>query len=256
MNASSTSGNSGFLKRIAAILGRVELRRALSKADEELIYRLRYMAQVRAEGPDRTADGRLVADGYDGSINYYNMMMFFDGEFVSTFRIDAAFGKNAISPSLALFGDVLAPLLRQGRVVLNLNRIAVAPNCALALPELPYLVIRAAWLAAEHFEADILTMTCGAEDQATYARMFGFEALGSPRSPSPSGPVIACIALDCRANRRRLESRYPFFRSREAELLSVFGRLAPVEPMGADVARSGPLVQAPPSIARSFVASP
>jgi hypothetical protein len=150
-------------------------------------------------------------------------MTFLDTEFVSTFRIHVDSGENAVLPSLATFGDVLSPILRAGRVVVDLTRIAVKLEYARTFPELSFLTVRAAWLAAQHFDADVITTTCFADLQAAYARAFDFRSLGSPRPSPRRGRTIACMALDCRTNKQRLEKRYALFRSTAAERISIYG---------------------------------
>ena len=223
MVASSGSANSSFSERVAAVLGKVSFRRASSGLDAERVYHMRSVANARLAGRKAVGGGQFRDEVCEVSPNCYDIMMFLDSEFVCTFRVFAARGEDAALPSLVAFGDVLQPLLHQGRVIVDLTEIAMKLEYVCALPEASYFVVRGAWLAAEHFDADIITTTAYAEDQPVWARMFGFRALSSSRSASQAGRNAVCLALDCRANRDRLESRYPFFRSTEAERHSIFG---------------------------------
>jgi hypothetical protein len=228
MDASHASGISSFSGRAASVLERIEHKCAVTKEDEERVYRLRYMAYSQPSRIRASDNGRLYDEDYDNSSNHYKIMTFLDTEFVSTFRIHVDSGDDAVLPSLATFRDVLSPILRAGRVVVDLTRIAVKLEYARTFPELSFLTVRAAWLAAQHFDADVITTTCFADLQAAYARAFDFEPLGAPR-PSPlGGRTIACMALDCRTNKQRLEKRYALFRSTAAERRSIDGRLAPL----------------------------
>ena len=226
MDASLAGGTFSFLERAACILERVEHRCASTAEDEERVYRMRYSAHSHQSPIHRRSEGRLYDEGYDNSPNHYKMMMFLDDEFVSTFRIHVDSGKDAILPSLAAFPDLLTPLLRKGRVIVDLTRIAVKLEYARRFPELPCLMIRSAWLAAQHFEANIITTTCFGDQQAVYARAFNFESLGAPRASLQGGRTIACMALDCRTKKERVESRYPLFRSTATERRSMYGPLA------------------------------
>jgi hypothetical protein len=223
MDASLASGSSSFLERATRILERVEHRCALTVEDEERVYRLRCSAYSNQGPVRRRSEGRDYDEGYDNSPNHYNMMTFLDGEFVGAFRIHVGSGSDAILPSRASFPDILLPILREDRVVVDLTRIAVKLEYARKFPELPCLTIRAAWLAAQHFDADVITTTCFADQQTVYARAFGFESLGSPRAALEGGRAIACMALDCRTKRERIENLYPLFRSTKAERRSIYG---------------------------------
>jgi hypothetical protein len=225
MDAPLASGTSSFLERAIGILGRVQHRRAETAEDEELVYRLRYSAYSHSSPISWRSEGRLYDEGYDNSSNHHNMMTFLDREFVSTFRIHVDSGDDAVLPSLSSFPDLLKPILREGRVIVDLTRIALKLEHARKYPELPCLTIRAAWLAARHFDADVITTTCFADQQAVYARAFGFESLGSPRTALQGGRTIACMILDCRTKRELVETRYPMFRSTAAVRRSIYGPL-------------------------------
>jgi hypothetical protein len=223
MDASLASGTSSFLERAVGTLERLEHRCALTAEDEERVYRLRYSAYSHHSSIHWRSEGRLYDEDFDESPNHHKMMMFLDGEFVSTFRIHVDSGNSAILPSLSSFPDLLSPILQEGRVVVDLSRIAVKLDYARKFPELPCLTIRAAWLAAQHFDADVITTTCFADQQDVYARAFGFELLGSPRVALEGGRTIACMALDCQSKKARIENRYPLFASTAAERRSLYG---------------------------------
>jgi hypothetical protein len=223
MDASLAGGTSSFLERAARTLERVEHRCALTVEDEEQVYRLRYSA-FSSQRP-RRSEGRVYDEGYDNSPNHYNIMTFLDSDFAAAFRIHVGSGSDAILPSLSSFPDILRPLLREERVVIDLTRVAVKLEYGRKFPELPCLTIRAAWLAAQHFDADVITTTCFADQQAVYARAFGFESLGSPRVALEGGGTIACMALDCRTKKERIENLYPLFRSTGAERRSIYAPL-------------------------------
>jgi len=223
MHASLAIAPSGFLERAAWVSERVEHRCALTEQDQDLVYRMRYVAESRQNPSESRADGRLFDEDYDDSPNHYEIMTFLDDEFVNTLRIHVGAGENAILPSIAAFSDVLTPFLREGRVILDLSRIAANLEYARKFPELPYLTIRAAWLAAEHFDADVIISTCFGEHQAFYRRLFGFDPLCSTRACPQTSRAIACMGLDYRAEKQRVEDRFPLFRSTEAERHSIFG---------------------------------
>ncbi len=223
MEASLVSANSSFAERAAKLLEKVEHRCALTSDDKELVYKTRYIAYRRQDLLQARPDERIFDDLYDESPNHWNIMTFIDGEFVSTFRIHVGQGEQAVLPSRAAFDDVLGPFVREQRLIVDPTRIAAKLEFAGKVPELPYLTIRAAWLAAKHFEADIIVSTCIREHQAFYRRVFGFESLCLPRAYPRINRAIVCMALDYNAHKARVEARYPLFRSTESERYKIFG---------------------------------
>jgi hypothetical protein len=229
MKASLAIKPSSFAERAARILERVEHRCAFTSRDKELVYRTRYEAYIRQNLVQPRADKRIFDRPYDESPNHFNIMTFLDGEFISTFRIHVGSGEHAILPSVQTFGDVMQAYLRGGGVIVDPTRIAAKLEMAGKLPELPYLTVRAAWLAAEHFRGETIISTCIREHQAFYRRVFGFRPLCLPRPyPLISRPIV-CMALDYRAERARVEARYPIFRSDEQERENIFGARASLE---------------------------
>jgi hypothetical protein len=220
----ASHGTSGFLERTPRVGERVEHRCAMTAEDKELVYRTRHIAYSRHNLLQTREDGRIFDEYYDDLDNCYNIMTFLDDAFASSFRLHIDSGKDAILPSLGVFSDVLTPILGDGRVVLDVTRIAMKLEYAARFPELPFLTIRAVTLAAEHFGADVITLECFGDEQEPYRRVFGFESLCLPRSAPQFSRAIACMALDYPAKRERIENRYPFFRSTEPERRSIYGR--------------------------------
>ncbi len=108
------------------------------------------------------------------------------------------------------------------RNTMEISELTIKRQFALELPGLPYLALRAAWLAAEHYGCDLVLMNCRSDQQAFYTRVFGFEALASPRKGA--GEPISRLALAFPQAKERVEGRYPMFRSTEAERRSIFGK--------------------------------
>ena len=223
MNSSLQVASPSFSERSLRLLERVEHRRATSEEDRELVFRTRYIAYFRQGLVNYRADAMIFDELYDLSANHYNIMTYVDGDFVSTFRIHVGLAHHSVLPSLSTFGDVLNPLLTTGCVIVDPTRIAAKPECAGRFPELPYITIRAAWLAAEHFRADVITSTCIDQHQAFYKRVFGFESLCGPRPYPNINRSIVCMALHFLMNKERVERRYPIFCSTYEERRSLFG---------------------------------
>jgi hypothetical protein len=90
-------------------------------------------------------------------------------------------------------------------------------------PELAYIVMRPAFMAAEHFEADFAVGTPRAEHIAFYRRAFGATLWRPPRDYPGLTAKLACVGAEYRPTRQHIESRYPFFKSDPAERESLFG---------------------------------
>jgi hypothetical protein len=223
VETSLTSNTYSFAERAIRLLDRAEHRCAVTPRDKELVYRTRYEAYIRSGLIQPSADERLFDESYDTSPNHFNIMTYLDGEFISTFRIHIGCGDRVVLPSAENFRDVLEPFLRSGGVVVDPTRIAAKLEMAGRLPELPYLTVRAAWLAAEHFGAETIVSTCVRDHQAFYRRVFGFKSLCLPRPYPLISRPITCMALDYRAHKANVESRYPIFCSSERERKTIFG---------------------------------
>ncbi len=103
-----------FADRVARILERVKHRPAISQADREAAYRLRYEAYLRQNLLDQRLDAMLYDEVYDKSPNSLTTMTYIDGELASTVRVHVVSEEAAVSPALDVFPDVLVPRLRGG----------------------------------------------------------------------------------------------------------------------------------------------
>ncbi len=145
------------------------------------------------------------------------------GEFASTFRVHIAQSTKEKLPSRAVFSDLIDPYLDAGCTVVDPTRLAAQLDISRRLPELPFLALRPAWLAAAHFDADIVLATVAADHVPFYERVFGYRTLCGPRDYPLVRFQIVCLALDFLATRHAVEERYPFLRSTEAERRALFG---------------------------------
>jgi hypothetical protein len=118
---------------------------------------------------------------------------------------------------------VLAPKLSAGQTIAEFTRLAARLSLASIHPELAYVVMRPAFMAAEHFEADFAVGTPRAEHIAFYRRAFGASVWRSPRDYPGLTAKLACVGAEYRCAREFIELRYPFFRSDSAEREALFG---------------------------------
>jgi len=212
-----------FAERVNDLMPRVVHSCARNEADRKLVFTMRYQAYRRQNIVKDISNGMLYDGDYDESPNCYITMTYIDGDFVSTFRLHWAADLSQHLPSHGVFSDLIDPYLRKGYVVLDPTRLAARFEASRKYPELPFVALRPAWLAAAHFEADVVLATVAAEHTAFYKRVFGYEALCAPRDyPRVVFPIV-CLALDFPRVRDSVESRYPFFKSTQKEREALFG---------------------------------
>lgn len=85
------------------------------------------------------------------------------------------------------------------------------------------MALRPAWLACEHYGADLALATVAAEHVQFYQRVFGYAELSEPRDYPGLTFKVVCLGLDFPQAKADVEDRYPFFRSTRAEREALFG---------------------------------
>jgi hypothetical protein len=230
---------SRFSERILRFLQRVEFRVAQTADQKEAVYRLRYDAYVRNGLIEPHDDQRLYDPHYDEAPDTFITTTFIDGELASTTRVSVARDLSAVFPAYTVYPDLIAPLLKEGRVVVEAARTAARFDLAGRFPELPYVTLRPAYLAAEHFDADYTAATARADHVAFFRRVFIMTPWCEPREYPNFTAKVACLLADTRLVQDQIEARYPFLRSSAAERIALFGpapnpprvRARPVQPI-------------------------
>jgi len=225
MDAQITGATSRFSDRILRFLERVKHRVVRTPAEREAVFRLRYEAYIRNGLIEPRADGRLHDQRYDEAPDARITMTFIDGELAGTTRVNLAADESAALPSLAVYPDVIAPRLRAGNVIAEFTRTAARLDFSKGYPELPYITLRPAYLAAEYFDVDFAVATARAEHVAFFRRVFCFDPWCELRDYPDFTAKVACMGADFRAVQERIEARYSFFRSTAAERAALFGPL-------------------------------
>jgi hypothetical protein len=108
-------------------------------------------------------------------------------------------------------------------VIAEFTRLAARLSLSSIYPELAYVIMRPAFMAAEHFGADCAVGSPRAEHIAFYRRAFGATVWRPPRDYPGLTAKLACVGADYRFAREFIETRYPFFRSEPAEREALFG---------------------------------
>jgi hypothetical protein len=223
MDCHALGHSSRFADRIANMLERVEYRPAVGPVDREAAYRLRYDAYLRENLLNPRLDAILYDEVYDKSPNSLTTMTYIDGELASTVRVHVISDEVAVSPTRDVFSDVLAPHLRRRRVILDSSRLAASAEMARRFPELPYFAVRPGWMAAQHFNADYMILSCASAHQAYYRRVLRFQTWSGLRSYPKVTAKVVCMGLEFAAERDGVEARYPSFCSTSAEREALFG---------------------------------
>ncbi len=102
------------------------------------------------------------------------------GELYSSVRISLLTSEWRQSCSAEAFGEILFPMLDQGKVIVDPARFVADPDKVRRLPELPYVTLRLAYMACEYFNADLGLAIVRAEHQAFYRRVFCTRPSPSP----------------------------------------------------------------------------
>jgi len=202
---------------------RVDFRLMETPEEKDSIYLMRYKAYLHG-GVTAPSESQRVSDRFDDAPNAWLFGVYVDGELCSSIRLNVLTSECRISGTTELFGDILHPRLDQGEVFIDPLRLAADPEKARLFPELPYLTVRLAYLACEHFNADTGLALVRAEHQAFYRRVFMSVVIGEPRSFPGFLPKVALMASDYRAVREKVMTRFPIMRSNAFERRMLFQR--------------------------------
>ena len=210
--------------RLARLLEKTRYRCVRSTVDKDEVFALRYEAYMREGGIAANSSGRF-SDPLDDVENVWIVAMDIDGELASSIRLHVATSCLDPLPTSSAFGDAINLRLATGKRIVDPTRHVARLEMSRRFPELPYLTIRAAWMAGAHFDADYVLAAVRTEHQPFYERVFGHQAWTAPRPyPLLTKPIV-CLGMDYQALRSGVEERYPFFRSSLAERTLLFSSL-------------------------------
>jgi hypothetical protein len=210
-----------FSGRVSTLLDRVDYRLALTDADRDDIFRLRYEAYLR-EGVVSPSFARRTSDRFDDLDNSWTFGVYIDGELASSIRLTVANESIPELPAMAVFSDILEPMLAAGRTIVDPTRFVADLEMKRRYPKLPYVTIRIALMAAEFFHSDMLLATVRTEHQAFYRRILGHKVVADARNYPGLTKPISMMGLDYRAAKPEVEKRHPFFHSTHFERRALF----------------------------------
>lgn len=218
--------------KVFSLLEKVEYRRCDKGEDLEDIYRLRYKAYRWNDMiPDN--ERHIISDDLDEAPNVYRFGIYVDQRLLSTMRIHHVTAAQPMSTSTKAFGDVVLPMLEQGKTFVCMSRFASDPEWTRVYPQLAYVTLRLAGMACFYFGASYGLSTVREDHAGFYRRIYYSEQIGEAR-PYP-GVVnrVVLFRTNAYANEARYYARFPFFRSTPMERRMLFappaaGELAPL----------------------------
>jgi len=213
---------SQFATTLIDLLDRVHYRR-VSVADQfDPVYRLRYEA-YRREDFIPVNSQRITRDDYDDAPNCYCFGVYIDDRLVSSIRLHIATAEQPTSPSRGIWPDVLGDILDKGGSYIDPSRFTADHDASLAFPALPYLTLRMAVMACEHFKATYCISSVRPEHAPFYRRVFGSKQLAGEGYWGELTFPVCLYASYIPDMYPRVITRYPFFNSTAEERAILFG---------------------------------
>jgi hypothetical protein len=206
----------------------VDYRRVETPEEKDEIYRLRYRAILR-EGAILPSASERVTDRFDELPNTFIFGIYVHDELLSSIRVSVLTSEFRESPSAAMFADLLYPELDRGKVIIDPTRFVADPEKARSFPELPYISVRLAYVACEHFNADIGLANVRPEHRAFYRKVFLQEAWGEPRLYPGLIKPMGLMAARYPEIKERVFHRFPYMRSSAFERRMLFDRPSVVD---------------------------
>ncbi|OAF08394.1 hypothetical protein AYJ54_14950 [Bradyrhizobium centrolobii] len=224
---SGAEPHAAHLPRGAALFDRIDYRLIETAEDKDNLYLMRYRAYLHA-GLIAPSESRRVTDRFDEAPNTWNFGIYVDGELCSSVRIHVLTSEWRMSYTTEVFGDVLHPRLDRGEVLVDPARFAADPEKSQRFQELPYLTLRLAYLACDHFNADTGLAMVRTDHQAFYRRVFLHEPITEPRAfPGWHSKKVTLMASDFPRLREKVLARFPIMRSSAFERRMLFERTSP-----------------------------
>ncbi|MBX3598030.1 MAG: hypothetical protein KF874_10725 [Rhizobiaceae bacterium] len=228
-NASEGKRGETFSSHVEALLDRTEYRRCDRGDDREDIFRLRYKSYL-ANGIVTHSEQRTLGDDLDDTPNAHLFGVFVDGRLLSTLRIHHVTAEMPWSTSTRAFGDVVLPMLEEGLTFVCMSRFASDPEWTRHYPQLPYVTLRLASMACQHFNVPYGLSTVREEHAGFYRRIYRSECISAPRGYPGVFARVVLYRTDAHRDQEAFFTRFPFFRSTAVERRMLFSKPAKGEP--------------------------
>jgi hypothetical protein len=222
MGSVAEARNSLFVRDLG-LSDRVVYRPIETREEKDQLYLMRYRAYRRNELIP-ASEAERYGDHYDDAPNALTFGVHIDGELCSSIRLHLLTSEQRMSYTAELFSDVLHPRLDQGETFIDPARFVADPEKARRFPELPYLTLRLAYMACEHFNVDTGLALVRAGHQRFYRQVFLYETIAEPRQFPNALVEVGLMASDFRARHDQVLARFPIMRSSAFERRKLFLR--------------------------------
>jgi hypothetical protein len=238
---SGAEPHTALLPRGAALFDRIDYRLIETPEDKDHLYLMRYRAYLHA-GLIVPSESRRISDRFDDAPNAWTFGIYVDGELCSSVRIHVLTPEWRMSYTTEVFGDVLHPRLDRGEVFIDPCRFVADPEQHKRFPELPYLTVRLAYVACDHFNADTGLAMVRTDHQPFYRRVFLHETISTEPRGFPGWPSKKAVlmASDFPRLREKVLARFPIMRSSAFERRMLFERSSPRQAAARPVSLSAP----------------
>ena len=149
------------------------------------------------------------------------------GQFLRSLRLQIGSATAPNFPSLELFPDVLEPILRNDKTVIDMSCVATDGELGRPYAWLPYLILRSWIMAAEHFHADYIAAAVRPQHQLYYQRVLNCELHSELRLLPHHLKGAGLVILDFASSAKRLYENLPFLCSTPTEREQMFERDTP-----------------------------
>jgi hypothetical protein len=130
-----------FTDRVFDLLDHVDYRQAITDAEKDAVYRLRYEAYLR-EGAIPENFSQRLSDRFDDLDNTWIMGVFVDGRLAGSIRLSISSPAYRDMPATKVFPDFLESELDAEKTIIDPTRFVIDQNMARSYPELPYVTTR------------------------------------------------------------------------------------------------------------------
>jgi hypothetical protein len=200
---------------------RVTCKIARNHLERNAICKLRYRSYLRAGIiPENFFERHIEAA--DHMRNSYLIGLYVDRKLVSSLRVQIGSATKPNFSSYELFPDVLAPLLRGNKTVVDMSCVATDGELAQSWSYylLPYVVLRSWIIAAEHFNADYIAGAVQPQHQIFCGRAFGCDLRSEVKQHGFTS--VGLITLDFANSAKRVYENLQFLRSTPYERQQLF----------------------------------
>ncbi|MFB2550292.1 N-acyl amino acid synthase FeeM domain-containing protein [Ensifer soli] len=211
-----------FSERLLEILDHVEYRRVETSEDMEDVARIRFKAYQMAD--ILPLKGSMLIDEVDFDSHAYVFGIYYDERLISTVRVHHVTPEHRVSSSASVFGREIDAFLDAGMSLIDPVRLAADPEVLRDMPAIPYLTLRVATMASEHFDVDRCLSLVKPQHAAFYKRVFDADTIVTPQKNCGSYKIdLTLLAARVRDIRSWLYRRFPFFDSEPYERRLMFG---------------------------------